>query len=232
MKPKELFLAAFYGEAKERIPVYEQVFASDVASKILGYEAATGGAILHYQEALAGISGESAYREFIEKVKHDKRELHSILGFGAISKPWLRGRPTKQVSEFEFLYGDPNGYWFICRYNPIAKTYSPIAYSDPPIWRDEQQIKETVDSMWRAVERWDEDNRESFEREVAEWRQVAGDEFELVFQSYYSAIATQLQERYPNLTCRFQSHYGVIATVGARPPKASLAALSIPLWCD
>ncbi|MFA4028893.1 MAG: hypothetical protein GDYSWBUE_001358, partial [Candidatus Fervidibacterota bacterium] len=62
--------------------------------------------------------------------------------------------------------------------------------------------------------------------------QVAGDEFELVFQSYYSAIATQLQERYPNLTCRFQSHYGVIATVGARPPKASLAALSIPLWCD
>ena len=87
--PKEAFVAAFWGEAKEKVPVYEQAFASDVASKILGREAATGGAILRYQEAVAGVKGESAYREFIEKVKQDKKDLHGLLGFGAISKPCL-----------------------------------------------------------------------------------------------------------------------------------------------
>ncbi|MCS7252972.1 MAG: uroporphyrinogen decarboxylase family protein [Armatimonadota bacterium] len=194
MEPKELFVAAFYGEAKGRTPVYEQAFASDVASKILGYEAATGGAMLRYQEAVAGISGERAHKEFIEKVKHDIIKLHKLLGFGAISKPWLYGRPTKQVSEFEFLYGDPDGYWFICRYDPVAKTYAPIAYSDPPIWRDEGQIKEAVDVMWRAVERWNEGSKEAFENEVAEWKLAGGDEFELIWNA--AGLSVPLNERW------------------------------------
>jgi hypothetical protein len=181
MTPRQLFVAAFYGEAKEGVPVYEQAFASDVASKILGYEAATGGAMLRYQEAVAGVKGENAHREFIEKVKHDKRELHRLLGFGAFSKPNLFGRPRMQVGEFDFLYGDPEGKWVIYRYNPIAKTYGILAQSDPPVWKDEERIKEAVKWMWKSVERWDELHRESFEREVMEWKGFVGDEFELVW---------------------------------------------------
>lgn len=181
--PRELFVAAFHGEAKEQVPVYEQSFASDVASKILCRDAATGGVMLHYQEAIAGVKGESAYREFIEKVKQDKRDLYQLLGFGAISKPWLRGRPKMQVSEFEFLYGDPNGHWVIYRYDPIAKTYGPVAYSEPPVWRGEEQIKQAVEAMWNAVENWGENGKVWFENEVREWLEVAGNEFELVWSA-------------------------------------------------
>lgn len=181
MTPKQLFIAAFRGEAKSKVPVYEQAFASDVASKILNRDAAVGGAVLHYQEAVAGVKGENAYREFIEKVKQDKRDLYKLLGLGAISKPWLRGRPSMQVGEFDFLYGDPEGCWVIFRYDPVAKTYGPIAYSEPPIWRGEQRIKQAIDAMWKAVGNWDEQGKEIFESEIAEWMKVAGDEFELVW---------------------------------------------------
>lgn len=183
MTPKESFISAFYGEAKGQIPVYEQSFASDVASKILCRDAATGGVILHYQEAVAGVKGESAYREFIEKVKQDKRDLYRLLGFGAISKPWLRGCPKMQVSEFEFLYGDPNSYWVIYRYDPIAKTYGPVAYSEPPVWRGEERIKQAVEAMWNAVENWSEQGKVAFENEVHDWLKVAGNGFELVWSA-------------------------------------------------
>lgn len=82
MTRRELFVAAFYGEGKEKVPVYEHSFTSDVASKILCRDAATGGVMLHYQEAVAGIKGESAYREFVEKVKQDKRDLYRLLASG------------------------------------------------------------------------------------------------------------------------------------------------------
>ena len=181
MTERELFVAAFEGRATERVPVYEQSFASTVASQILGREAYTGGTVLHWQEAVAALRGEEAYREFLERVKEDLVELHRTLGFGAISKPWLRGRPAKQVGEFDFLYGDPEGQWVIYRYDPTAHTYAPVRYSDPPKWRGEERIREAVEGMWRAVERWDEEGRERFEGEIREWLRVAGEEFELVW---------------------------------------------------
>lgn len=194
MGPRQLFVAAFYGRATEKVPVFEQAFASDVASKILAREAATGGAILHYQEAVVGVKGESAYREFLEKVKQDTYDLHRLLGFGAISKPWLYGRPTKQVSEFEFLYGDPEGYWFICRFDTVAKTYGPVVYSEPPVWKGEERIRAAVDSMWKEVRDWSEQSKGRFEREIIEWQQVAGDEFELVWSA--AGLSVPLNEEW------------------------------------
>ena len=41
MTERELFVAAFEGRATERVPVYEQSFASTGASQILGREAYT-----------------------------------------------------------------------------------------------------------------------------------------------------------------------------------------------
>ncbi|MGQ9464026.1 MAG: uroporphyrinogen decarboxylase family protein [Candidatus Fervidibacter sp.] len=183
MTQRQLFIAAFHGEAKSKVPVYEQAFSSDVASKILNRDAAVGGAMLHYQEAVAGVKGENAYQEFIEKVKQDKRDLYKLLGFGAISKPWLRGRPSMQVGEFDFLYGDPEGYWVIFRYDPVAKTYAPLTYSEPLTWRGEQRIKQAIDAMWESVGNWDEQGKDVFESEIAEWMRVARDEFELVWSA-------------------------------------------------
>ncbi|MCS7193042.1 MAG: hypothetical protein NZ937_08690 [Armatimonadetes bacterium] len=154
-----------------------------MASKILCRDAATGGFMLHYQEAVESVKGESAYRDFKEKVKQDLRDLFRLLGFGAISKPSLLGRPKMQVGEFEFLYGDPNSHWVVYRYDPIAKTYGPVAYSEPPVWREEERIKQAVEGIWKAVENWSEEGKNWFESEVREWLEVAGSDFELVWSA-------------------------------------------------
>ena len=107
MTERERFLAAFEGRATDRPPAYEQAFASDVASGILGREAYTGSVMLHYQEAVAAVRGPEAHREFLERMERDVVDLAKALKFGAVAGPWTLGPPTKQVGEYEFLYGDP-----------------------------------------------------------------------------------------------------------------------------
>ncbi|MBC7289212.1 MAG: hypothetical protein H5T86_14470, partial [Armatimonadetes bacterium] len=141
MTERELFMAAFEGRATERVPVYEQSFASDVASSILGREAFTGSTLLHYQEAVWAVRGPDAYEEFRRRMVQDIVDLHRTLGFGAIAEPWLCGKPAKQVGEYEFLYGDPDGHWIVRRYDPAAKTFGPVRYSHPPVWTGEEDIR-------------------------------------------------------------------------------------------
>ena len=58
---KDLFLAAFRGEATECPPAWEQAFSSDVAGEILGREAYLGAMLLSwvntwfYQELMAAM---------------------------------------------------------------------------------------------------------------------------------------------------------------------------------
>ena len=55
MSGKERMLSAFQHKEADKIPVYEQAFASDVASEILGRGVYAGGTSLHYEEAKAWI---------------------------------------------------------------------------------------------------------------------------------------------------------------------------------
>ncbi len=181
MSNRELFLAAFEGQATRRVPVYEQAFASDVASKLLGREAFTGSTLLHYQEAVAATRGRQAYSEFIEQVRTDLVELHRLLGFGAIAPPWLVGPPAKQISEYEFLYGDPNGYWIVRRFDPKAKTFAVVRYSDPPTWKGPEAIRAAVEQMERAAENWSNSPAaQALEEQMLLWKRAAGEEFELL----------------------------------------------------
>ncbi len=181
MTNRQLFLAAFGGKATERVPVYEQAFASEVASKILGHEAFTGARMLHYQEALWALRGPEAHAEFEQRMIHDVVELHRTLGFGAISAPWLGGAPTRQISEYEFLYGDPEGYWQIYRYDPQAFTYGPVEYSHPPVWKGEEAIAAAADGMEGAAENLRANGgAEALEAHVRRWLGIAGDEFEVL----------------------------------------------------
>lgn len=181
MTERQLFVGAFAGTATDPVPVYEQAFASDVASKILGREAYTGATMLHYQEAVWAVRGPEAYQEFRARVRRDVVDLHRALGFGAISEPWLCGRPTKQVGQYDFLYGDPDGNWVIRRFDPVAKTYAPVKYSSPPRWRGEEAIRAAVDGAWRAAERWrDEGGADALQEHVRLWLELAGGEFEVL----------------------------------------------------
>jgi hypothetical protein len=178
---RQLFVAAFGGMASEAVPVYEQSFASEVASKILGREAFTGAVMLHYQEAVWAVRGPQAYAEFRERVCRDVVELYRTLGFGALAPPWLGGAPVKQVGEYEFLYGDPDGYWVIKRYDPHTMTYGPVRYSHPPRWRGPEAIRQAVTDLQRLAERYVEDGHAAAqEAHFRHWLSVAGDEFELL----------------------------------------------------
>ncbi len=181
MTPRQAFVAAFCGGATDTIPVYEQAFASDVASKILGREAFTGGAILRYQEALWGSRGEAAWQEFHERMRRDIVELHETLGFGAIRQPWLYGKPTKRIDEYRFLYGDPDGHWIIYKYDPRAHTFAPEQYSHPPVWRGVEEIRAEVEAAERRAETWSQGaGPEQLAEHTRLWLSLAGDRFEVL----------------------------------------------------
>jgi len=197
---KELFLQAFRGEATERPPAWEQAFASDVASEILGRQAYTGTVLLHYQEAVAGVRGEAAHEEFLEQVEEDRVAVARELRWSAINFPWLRGRPTKQVDEYTFLYGDEDGEWVAYRFDPDACTYGPVAYARPPIWRSEEEIKRQVENAWQNAEKWQEETRPLFEERVRRWLDLAGEEF--VYVAGAGGLSVPLNEEWM-VACAF-----------------------------
>ena len=116
--------AAFSHRESDRVPVFEQSVASDVASEILGRQAFTGTTYLHYQETVAWMQGEQAHQEFQERLERDVMDMSLALGFDMLHPPWrLTQRPTAQVGEYDFLYGDADGDHVIRRFDPTAKTF-------------------------------------------------------------------------------------------------------------
>lgn len=199
MANKELFLKAFTGEATQWPPAWEQAFASDVASQILGRPAYTGAVILHYQEAVAATNGEAAYQEFLDQVDEDQFALARALGWSAIRYPWLRGKPSRRLDEYTFLYGDEDD-WVTYRYDPAACTYGPVAYAKPPVWQSEKEIARKVEDVWCLAEHWDVEHRPDFRARLERWQQLAGDEFELVAGA--AGMAVPLNEEWM-IACAF-----------------------------
>jgi len=132
MTARDRFMAFFEGKTPDRIPFYEQAVASSVASKLLGRPALTGSTSLHRDTAEAWLRGEEGYREFVARVVDDCTDLADLLGADGINLPWLGGRPTKKISEYEYLFGDPDGHWSIGRYDPVAETFGIAATSHKP----------------------------------------------------------------------------------------------------
>jgi hypothetical protein len=117
--------AVFSGQTPDRVPICEQAFASSAASELLGREVHTGGTELHYQETLAWLRGEQAHAEFVEQVYQDVLELHRFLDLDILFLPWRFGaRPTRQLDEYRFLYGEPEGNsWSVYQYDPHSHTF-------------------------------------------------------------------------------------------------------------
>lgn len=194
MADRDLFLKAFRGEATRRPPAWEQAFASDVASEILGRPAYTGAVILHYQEAVASIQGDAAYDEFLHRLDEDQFDLARQLNWSGVSYPWLRGRPTERLNEFTFRYGDEDGDWVIYRYDPDAYTYGPVEYAKPPLWTGVEDIAVKVRDAWANAEKWDREGRPDYEALYRRWLQRAGDEFEVVCGA--AGMAVPLNEQW------------------------------------
>ncbi len=191
---RERFVAAFEGRATDRPPFYEQAVASDVASRILGRPAFVGSTMLHYQQAVAWIQGPDAYSRFLDQMAQDTVDTSRALGFGALARPWLTGLPTRQVSEFEFLYGDPDRAWTVNRYDPEACTYGPVDRNPVPGWTGSESIAASVKALWQAAESWTESSRPDFVAQARQWIDLAGDDFEPLGQG--AGLAVPLDEEW------------------------------------
>ncbi len=181
MAEKDLFMAAFRGEATARPPAWEQAFSSDVAGEILGREAYLGSMLLHYQEARETVKGPAAREDFLAKMEDDCFDLARALNWSGISYPWLRGEPTRQVDERTFVYGDEDGDdWIVYRFDPEVFTYGPVRYGRPPVWRGVEEVQDKVRAAWAGVEDWEAESRPDMVARVRRWMDRCGDEFTYV----------------------------------------------------
>lgn len=125
MTGKERFLAAMKCQAVDRVPLFEQSVASSVASELLGRQALVGTTDLHHDQAEAMLRGPEEYQAFLDRVLRDNLAVAEALGHSAVSVPWLLpSKPTRKLSENEYLYGNPDqGPWCIRRYDPESRSF-------------------------------------------------------------------------------------------------------------
>lgn len=181
MNSRDRIQAAFEHREGDRVPLFEQSVASDVASEILGYEAFTGTTYLHYQEAAAWMQGEAAHDDFVEQLGSDSLELARALHWDMIHPIWRHSaRPAAQLDEFNFLYGDPDGDHMIMRFDVDAKTYQVIEqhHTQPPP-EEPDELESVVEECERtAAEFRIDDPREAFAWHIEKMTSL-GDEFEV-----------------------------------------------------
>ena len=120
----ERALTVIQGGIPDRVPAYTPTMASDVAGRILGRTAHTGGPALWYAEAAAWCDGPAAWQEFDCQVTEDVIELHRALEQDIIRFPWRNNiRPTARVDDTTFVCGDLNGDHQIWRWDTDAMNF-------------------------------------------------------------------------------------------------------------
>jgi len=132
LTPYERCVATIEGRPTDRVPAYTPTFACEVSSKILGREVHTGSPSLWYTGAQAWMKGEEAFKEFDAGVTESNIELNRVLGIEVIRFGYRRiQRPSRQLDELTFLYGDPDGVHQIWQWDPVVRNYYRIADTAP-----------------------------------------------------------------------------------------------------
>ncbi|MCL2640565.1 MAG: hypothetical protein FWD53_06955 [Phycisphaerales bacterium] len=131
--------AAIAGKPVDRTPTYLPAISCEVASKLLGRKTYGGTGSLHYAEVLSWARGQQAHEEFEQQLFQDMLDIHRALDIDVIRMPWrINRRPTKQIDENTFLFGDPNGVHSIWTYHPpsgdFGVTHEVEAYDSPEQW--------------------------------------------------------------------------------------------------
>ncbi|MEZ5277658.1 MAG: uroporphyrinogen decarboxylase family protein [Opitutaceae bacterium] len=138
MTRHERCLAAIEGRQVDRPPRYIPAIACEVSSRILGRPVHTGTGSLHYAETLALARGGAAHADFVDALFHDLAELGRALDIDVYRMPWRQTvKPTRQLAEHSFLFGDPDGDHEIHAYMPetgdfgIARSIRANPLADP-----------------------------------------------------------------------------------------------------
>ncbi|MCL2646276.1 MAG: hypothetical protein FWD61_04620 [Phycisphaerales bacterium] len=139
--------AALAGRPVDRTPTYLPAISCAVASKLLGRKAYGGTGSLHYAEVLAWARGEQAHQEFEEQLFQDMRDVQRALDIDVMRMPWrINRRPTKQLDENTFLFGNPEGVHSVWAYHPPSGDFGVVrevtAYDSPEQWLQETLASE------------------------------------------------------------------------------------------
>ncbi len=123
---RKRFMDVFAGRRPDRVPFYEQAVSSSVASALLGRPAYANCMGLGRDAAEAWLRGQQAHDDFVAKLVADWTALADLLDADAIVGPSGGARPTRKLDEHNYLYGDPDGRWQICRFAPETETFGPV----------------------------------------------------------------------------------------------------------
>jgi len=152
LSSRERVRLAFSFQEPDRIPLFEQSIAPNIASEILGRNAYTGWCGNgHYQIVRALIEDK---RDFIvKKIFKDVLDLHLRLDLDIVRPPLAPSidskGPSKIIDKYTFLYEDENtSNWYIYRYNPLSMEYMLI---------DSSIRREGVKAIIRVVEYLEEE---------------------------------------------------------------------------
>ncbi|GAH66000.1 unnamed protein product [marine sediment metagenome] len=104
MTSKKRVRTTFRHKEPDRIPIFEQGIASNVASEILGKDADTGGSILRRNEAEARLNGEGD--AFVSKVLEDIIKVNAELDLDVARLPWLLYITPKKKLDGNTYYKD------------------------------------------------------------------------------------------------------------------------------
>jgi len=117
-------MAVIRGEKPDRVPGSILAIACDVSSKLLGREVATGSPSLWYAEAKSWMRGDAAHAEFEARLPEDLIDLYRLLGLDVYVGAWRHAtRPSRQIDDYTFVYGDPDGEHSIWRWDPVVMNF-------------------------------------------------------------------------------------------------------------
>lgn len=146
-------LGAIAGKPVDRSPTYIPAMACSVASEILGHHAPMGTGSLHYAEVSAWARGPAAHEDFEAQLMNDVQALHRALDIDVVRMPWrMNAKPSRQLDELTFLFGDPDRDHSIWKYDPDSADFGVIkrVVTQPP---DEGELQRSVESQEFELQR-------------------------------------------------------------------------------
>jgi hypothetical protein len=147
MTSRQRVEAVIAGRPVDRVPTFILSISCQVASQLLGRPAYTGTGELHYYEVRAWAQGEQAHDEFERQLEQDVLAIHRHLDVDVLHPPWrMNRRPTKQLDEHTFLFGDLADCYEVWRYAPASGDFACIETGGPAI-EPEQALLEQVEQL-------------------------------------------------------------------------------------
>lgn len=114
------------------------------------------------------MKGPAAHADFEEQLLVDVGDLERALDIDVLRMPWRqRARPARQLDEFTFLYGDPEGDHTVCRYDPQSGDFGVVRSVDTHDVDFETRYREGVEKRELEIERGDLDKIDVYEEHQA-----------------------------------------------------------------